>query len=119
MKQAHDQIHWILYQGERKNEEQEGIENSIANNFDFILYVCDTKRVLGKCGESTSICPWRISACNICSFPPMLCFPWIIHYYVPFSRRKNEDVQEEQMNKHENESAEKESVEKKAEETIK
>ena len=49
----------------------------------------------------------------------MLCFPWIIHYYVPFSRRKNEDVQEEQMNKHENESAEKESVEKKSEETIK
>ena len=37
----------------------------------------------------------------------------------PITQGKNEDVKEEQQNKHENESAEKESVEKKSEETIK
>lgn len=34
-------IHWILYQGERKNEEQEGIDNSSDNNRFFTLWICD------------------------------------------------------------------------------
>lgn len=37
----------------------------------------------------------------------------------PLAGEKNEDIKEEQQNKHENESMEKESVEKKSEETIK
>lgn len=41
MKQAHDQIHWILYQGERENEEQEGIDNGSDNNRFFTLWTCD------------------------------------------------------------------------------
>lgn len=51
----------------------------------------------------------------------LLCFVFLGLFIITFpsAGEKNEDVQEEQMNKHENESAEKESVEKKSEETIK
>ena len=50
-----------------------------------------------------------------------LCFVFLGLFIIAFpsAEEKNEDVQEEQTNKHENESAEKESVEKKSEETIK